>query len=178
MEYRSNWAAKTEQVRDNAANVNIKLDLSTVGALDTNRIAENLTQNREGVRREVMGIVSGAIVPDIARSQGATADTGEPWALSSNHHIDWSMQANDGVTGPLQTNHQMDINFAFEGDRPMSAATMLQRGKEQIGSAVADSYVHSLENRYHGQLKSVVESDWNTKNGEIADYQAIEKQAA
>ena len=174
MESISNWAARTEQVRDNAANVNIKLDLTTVGALDQNRIAENLTENREQVRREVMGIVSEAIVPDIARSQGATADSGEPWQLSSSYDINSQMQADDIGSGPLRTNHQMDINFAFEGDRPMSAASMLQRGKEQIASAVADNYIHSLENRYHGKLTSVVDSQWQTKNGQVTDYRVQE----
>ena len=56
----------------------------------------------------------------------------------------------------------------------MSAATMLQRGKEQIGSAVADSYIHSLENRYHGKLTSVVDSQWHTKNGQVTDYRVQE----
>jgi hypothetical protein len=162
------------QTRDNAADVNIKLNLSTFGALENDRIAENLTGKREDVRREVMGIVSEAIVPDIARSQGATPDNGEPWRLSSNHTIDSAWQIDDTGGGPLQTNHQMDINFAFEGDRPMSTGAMLQRGKEQIASAVADSYVHSLEQRYHGKLTSVVDSDWKTQDGKLTDYRVQE----
>jgi hypothetical protein len=163
MEWSSHASARTEQLSERTARVDFTLDLNTFGALDAGRLHDDLNARREQIRGKIFHAISDHVVPAVGQITGQPLENPESWKVSSKHQAHSSWLAPQVRHGRLATDHRMDLHFDFEADRAMNAATMLRLGREQVGMAVADSFVHSLDQHFFGKEES--SGRWQTGSG-------------
>ena len=163
MEWNSRASARTEQLSERAARVDLTLDLNTFGALDAERLHDDLNARREQIRQKIFRAIADHVVPAVAQNTGQPLEHPERWEVSSKHQTHSSWRTPQVRHGRLATDHRMDLHFDFEADQAMNAATMLQLGREQVGMAVADSFVHSLDQDFFGKEES--SGRWQTETG-------------
>jgi hypothetical protein len=180
MEWSSRASARTEQLSERAARVGLTLDLNTFGALGPERLHDDLNTRREQIRQEIFRAISGQVVPAAAQHTGMPVENPDSWRVSGQHETHSSWRAPQLRHGRIATDHRMDIHFDFEADRAMNAATMLHLGREQVGMAVADNFVHSLDQHFFSKQESSgrwqADTDGNGA-GEVA-YEATEAPTA